>query len=114
MRSNPLWLPGDVMHTLCDLSEQTLRIYSESLALPPPNLGTPVYLPPPLLEQAAYEISLMTGEVTTLYQVTLRPQSMLQDQDDMILVIGWHFVAASRVRGNTSPCPSYPTSMFFP
>ncbi|MEP1079331.1 hypothetical protein NDI52_28385 [Leptolyngbya sp. PL-A3] len=83
MRSNGLELPGDIRHTLCDLSEQTLRIYSESSAPPSPNLGIPVYLPPPLRHQAAYEISLMTGEVTTLYQVTLHPQSMLREPDDM-------------------------------
>ena len=26
MRSNQLWLPGEVIHSLCDLSQQTLRI----------------------------------------------------------------------------------------
>lgn len=73
MRSPPLWLPGGVTHTLCDLSQQTLRLYS-SYSPPPPNLGTYQPTPPPNVDKAAYEVSLIAGEVTTLYQVTLHPQ----------------------------------------
>jgi hypothetical protein len=73
MRSQPLWLPGGVTHTLCDLSEQTLRLYSTYFP-PPPNEGIYQYRPPSNIDKAAYEVSLITGEVTTLYQVTLYPQ----------------------------------------
>ena len=75
MRSQPLWLPGEVAHTLCDLSQQTLRIYS-TYSPPLPNYGT-YYPRDEAQEKAAYEISLSTGEITSLYQVTLRPKSQL-------------------------------------
>ncbi|MBM0745415.1 hypothetical protein JOY44_28740 (plasmid) [Phormidium sp. CLA17] len=69
MRSQPLWLPGGATHTLCDLSQQTLRIYAKYS--PPPNTG--VWVPHyPNEDAAAYEVSLISGEVTTLYQCTLR------------------------------------------
>ncbi|WP_348230170.1 hypothetical protein [Trichocoleus desertorum] len=74
MRSPPLWLTGTVTHMLCDLSQQTLRIYS-TCSPPKPNLGIPHYDPPPAEDEAAYEISLITGEVTSLYQVTLHFKS---------------------------------------
>ncbi|MEP0874125.1 hypothetical protein NDA01_30965 [Trichocoleus desertorum AS-A10] len=77
MRSPPLWLTGTVTHMLCDLSQQTLRIYS-TYSPPPPNLGTPHYLPPPAEDEAAYEISLITGEIIPLYQVTLYHKSKFQ------------------------------------
>lgn len=69
--AQPLWLPGSETHTLCDLSQQTLRIYSRYCP-PPPNLG--IWVPHnPGTDAAAYEISLISGEVTTLYQCTIRP-----------------------------------------
>lgn len=74
MRSQPLWLPGGVAHTLCDLSQQTLRIYS-TYSPPLPNYGIPHHPRDRTQEKAAYEISLSTGEITRLYQVTLRPKS---------------------------------------
>jgi len=71
MRSQPLWLPGGATHTLCDLSQQTLRIYSK-YSPPPPNTG--IWVPHyPHEDAAAYEVSLISGEVTTLYQCTIRP-----------------------------------------
>ncbi|XHX80676.1 MAG: hypothetical protein RBJ76_12320 [Stenomitos frigidus ULC029] len=71
MRSQPLWLPGGTTHTLCDLSQQTLRIYSRYCP-PPPNLG--IWVPHyPDTDAAAYEVSLISGAVTILYQCTLRP-----------------------------------------
>ena len=72
MRSQPLWLPGGVTHTLCDLSQQTLRLYS-SYSPSPPNSGTYQFRPPPDIDKAAYEVSLITGEATTLYQVIVEP-----------------------------------------
>jgi hypothetical protein len=69
--SQPLWLPGGATHTLCDLSQQTLRIYSRYCP-PPPNSG--IWVPHnPGTDAAAYEVSLISGEVTTLYQCTIRP-----------------------------------------
>lgn len=73
MRSPALWLPGTVTHMLCDLSQQTLRIYF-TYSPPQPNYGVNYGTSHPLeryQEEAAYEISLSTGEVTSLYQVTL-------------------------------------------
>lgn len=62
MRSNQLWLPGEVTHSRCDLSEQTLRI--ALLDFHPWKGGTPA---PSHEDSAAYQINLMTGEVTKTY-----------------------------------------------
>lgn len=71
MRSQPLWLPDGVHFVqLSDSSQQFLRIYSQ---YSPPPSGTPMpaeMLPP--TEAAAYEIDLISGAVTVLYQVTIR------------------------------------------
>ncbi|HEY9612601.1 hypothetical protein [Allocoleopsis sp.] len=65
MRSNPVWLPGEVIHSLCDLSQQTLRI--DLLCVHRWMGGTPV--PNPYHEDsAAYQISLITGAVIEIYQ----------------------------------------------
>jgi hypothetical protein len=82
MRSQPLWLPGGATHTLCDLSQQTLRIYSRYCP-PPPNLG--IWVPHnPETDAAAYEVSLISGEVTTLYQCTLCPPYRSPYEDGVI------------------------------
>lgn len=63
MRSNPLWLPGQVIDSRCNLSEQTLRIdlhYVHQWMG-----GTPA---PSHEDSAAYQISLITGEVTQIYK----------------------------------------------
>ena len=63
MRSRKLGLPGHIIHSRCDLSQQTLRIdfqYAEQWMG-----GTPR---PSKKNSAGYEINLLTGEVTQLYQ----------------------------------------------
>lgn len=62
MRSNQLWLPGEVTHSRCDLSEQTLRI--ALLYVHVWKGGTPA---PSHEDSAAYQINLITGEVTKIY-----------------------------------------------
>ncbi|MBD2121830.1 hypothetical protein H6F68_13045 [Trichocoleus sp. FACHB-262] len=77
MRSPALWLSGTVTHMLCDLSQQTLRIYSRHSPTRP-NRGIQEPLPPPAESEAAYDINLITGEVISLYQVTIHHKSELQ------------------------------------
>jgi hypothetical protein len=57
-----------------------LRLYS-SYSPSPPNSGREQFTPPPNVDKAAYEVSLITGEVTTLYQVILYPQDWDEHQD---------------------------------
>lgn len=59
MRSNQLRLPGEVTHSRCDLSDQTLRI--ALLYVHVWMGGTPA---PNHRDSAAYQINLITGEVT--------------------------------------------------
>ncbi|MEG4066636.1 hypothetical protein QUA42_04685 [Microcoleus sp. Pol11C2] len=60
MRSNQLWLPGEVTDSRCDLSEQSLRIALLRVRVQ----GTPG---PSHEDSAAYQINLITGEVTKIY-----------------------------------------------
>lgn len=62
MRSNQLWLPGEVTHSRCDLSDQTLRI--ALLYIHVWKGGTPA---PNHRDSAAYQINLIAGEVTKTY-----------------------------------------------
>nr|WP_290223383.1 hypothetical protein [Trichocoleus desertorum] len=65
MRSHPVELAGEVTHSICDLSAQTLRIDSYSYH---PWLGG---TPGPSSESAAtHQISLITGETLELYQMS--------------------------------------------
>src|SRR6478672_40532 len=63
MRSHPLWLPGEVIYSLCDLSQQTLWVYLRQDY--PWMGGTPA---PSHEDLAAYQINLLTGEITEIYQ----------------------------------------------
>lgn len=63
MRSRKLGLPGHIIHSRCDLSQQTLRIDFQHVEQW--MGGTPR---PSKKNSAGYEINLLTGEVTQLYQ----------------------------------------------
>lgn len=64
MRSNQLWLPGEVTCSVCDLFQQTLRI--DLLEVKQWMGGIPHWSHQ---NAAGYEISLITGEVTEIYHI---------------------------------------------
>ncbi|MBW4563705.1 MAG: hypothetical protein KME32_21685 [Mojavia pulchra JT2-VF2] len=63
MRSNQLWLPGEVTYSVCDLLQQTLQIHL--LYIHQWMGGTPG---PSRKSEAKYQINLITGEVTEIYK----------------------------------------------
>lgn len=64
MRSHPVELAGEVTHSVCDLSAQTLCI--DSYCYHPWRGGTPG---PSRESKAAHQISLITGEVLKIHKV---------------------------------------------
>jgi hypothetical protein len=79
MRSHPLWLPGKVIYSLCDLSQQTLWVYLRHHY--PWMGGTPA---PSHEDLAAYQIHLMTGEVTPIYQFKYAVTSEYSNTDKIV------------------------------
>jgi len=65
MRSHPVELAGEVTHSICDLSAQTLRIHSYIYH---PWFGGTEWFSSE--GAAAHQISLITGEVLELYQLS--------------------------------------------
>lgn len=65
MRSHPVELAGEVTHSICDLSAQTLRIHS--YCYHPWRGGTPG---PSSESTATHQISLITGEALEIYKVS--------------------------------------------
>ncbi|MEG4531001.1 hypothetical protein [Microcoleus sp. D2_18a_D3] len=105
MRSNQLWLPGEpdevATYSQCDLSEQTLRLLLLYYYGPYDRNGG-MATPPRRQGSVAYQINLITGEVTRGYALEGTPR---YDEPNLILGHDW-WLNSQEVEGQIYPSVS--------